>query len=236
MEEQNFLISLAASDQMRLAFRSHLELMKAVRQDKDDLRNVAQIRARTLTALGLSAAAVGTYLEQGLVHSSKSAEQATEKTSEVVLKAPSIMSRIGRFIGTRSFALGGGLLLGSIGAIGIMQISHQSAPIPVTRTIPQVQSVATPPAAGDHSTIPMGSTSRNTSLKQVNSETIAPRTALDRVSASKTGHGAVNTGSETDRVPTEVSRKTPVVTTTVPGTITASKPKITTPNDSAKAK
>src|SRR5437762_5789726 len=70
-EEQNFLITLAASDDMRMAFRSHLELMKAVRKDKDDLRTVAQVRNRTLAALGLSATAAGAFIEQELVRSNK---------------------------------------------------------------------------------------------------------------------------------------------------------------------
>src|SRR5579871_1978153 len=77
-EEQNFLIALAASDAMRIAFRSQLELMKAVRSDADDLRSVAaarvpNVRNRTLTALGLSATAVTPFIEQELRHSAATA-------------------------------------------------------------------------------------------------------------------------------------------------------------------
>ncbi|SRR5579883_482122 len=74
-EEQNFLISVAASDEMRIAFRSQLELMKAVRHDKDALRSVAQIRNRTLTALGLSATAVTPFIEHELMRDAASKEQ-----------------------------------------------------------------------------------------------------------------------------------------------------------------
>ena len=56
-EEQNFLIDVAARDEMRLAFRSQLELLKALRADKDAaILPAALVRNRTLMALGIGAA------------------------------------------------------------------------------------------------------------------------------------------------------------------------------------
>lgn len=54
-EEQNFLIDVAARDDMRMAFRSQLELLKAIKFDKDVLGGTGLVRERTLAALGLSA-------------------------------------------------------------------------------------------------------------------------------------------------------------------------------------
>jgi hypothetical protein len=54
-EEQNFLINVAARDDMRMAFRSQLELLKAIKFDKDVLGGTGLVRERTLAALGLTA-------------------------------------------------------------------------------------------------------------------------------------------------------------------------------------
>jgi hypothetical protein len=62
-EEQNFLIDVAARDDMRMAFRSQLELLKAIKHDKDVLGGTGLVRERTLAALGLSAMLVGTTTE-----------------------------------------------------------------------------------------------------------------------------------------------------------------------------
>src|SRR5512146_1352414 len=64
-EEQNFLIDIAARDDMRLAFRSNLELLKALRADKDAATvSAAIVRGRTLTALGLGAALLPNALKE----------------------------------------------------------------------------------------------------------------------------------------------------------------------------
>ncbi len=63
-EEQNFLIDVAARDDMRLAFRSQLELLKVVRADKDAMAGAALVRNRTLTALGLGAALIPNALKE----------------------------------------------------------------------------------------------------------------------------------------------------------------------------
>ncbi|HEY6170899.1 MAG TPA: hypothetical protein VIX80_01450 [Candidatus Kapabacteria bacterium] len=54
-QEQNFLIDVAARDDMRMAFRSQLELLKAIKFDKDVLGGTGLVRERTLAALGLTA-------------------------------------------------------------------------------------------------------------------------------------------------------------------------------------
>jgi hypothetical protein len=54
-EEQSFLIDVAARDDMRMAFRSQLELLKAIKFDKDVLGGTGLVRERTLAALGLTA-------------------------------------------------------------------------------------------------------------------------------------------------------------------------------------
>src|SRR2546423_4514482 len=63
-QEQNFLINVAARDDMRLAFRSQLELLKAVREDKDSSGSPAFVRTKTLTALGLGGALVPSSLKE----------------------------------------------------------------------------------------------------------------------------------------------------------------------------
>src|SRR5438874_11422753 len=55
-QEQNFLIDVAARDDMRLAFRSQLELLKAVREDKDTSGSPTFVRSKALGALGLGGA------------------------------------------------------------------------------------------------------------------------------------------------------------------------------------
>lgn len=66
-EEQNFLINIAARDDMRLAFRSQLELLRAVRADKDVFTSTVLVRTRTLSALGLGAALLPNVLKDNEV-------------------------------------------------------------------------------------------------------------------------------------------------------------------------
>ena len=150
-EETNFLIALAASDEMRVAFRSQLELMKAVRDDKDALRSglttgssdaslragsgLVEVRNRTLTALGLSAAAVTPFLEQELLRNERAAEAAQTSPQAASLGGP-WASLGGPWASLRSpkYALGAGILLGFLGSIGLMNVWH-SQPATAPRTI-----------------------------------------------------------------------------------------------------
>jgi hypothetical protein len=137
-EEQNFLISVAASDQMRIAFRSQLELMKAVRSDKDALHAgmsghpVAHVRYRTLAALGLSATAAP-LLDEEFTH--ESAMQAAEIAPQMpffsnILRMPKV-------------ALTAGLAIGILSTTAVMHFTEgESAPIIQTvTTIPSVAPV-----------------------------------------------------------------------------------------------
>jgi hypothetical protein len=153
-EEQNFLITLAASDTMRIAFRSQLELMKAVRSDADRLRSVsagrtAAVRDRTLTALGLSATAVTPFIEQELRGDAQPSLHAT----------PSAPQRAS-FLAKPKYALGTGLFLGFLSAVAVLNVAgpgKQALPARVSQ--PAAVSTANPSrqnAAQDaaHETIP----------------------------------------------------------------------------------
>jgi hypothetical protein len=132
-EEQNFLISLAASDELRIAFRSHLELNRAIRQDKDDMRPVAQVRSRTLATLGLTAAATLPFLEQALVQSSDPVRAATTHVIPAQVTAPTVeqsswISTLIRSTSGRFAALTSGLLLGFSSALVFMNIGTSGLP------------------------------------------------------------------------------------------------------------
>ena len=179
-EEQNFLISLAASDDMRIAFRSHLELMKAVREDKDGLRSVAQVRNRTLTALGLSAAAVTPFIEQELVRNAKPLE-ASSTSNHPLTASIGGASKGGLFstlLRTPKYALSTGIMLGFLGAVTVMNLAPSSgnAPHGITPAATTSQPVVTPDVQK-----PTNSAA---------SETIPASNGLNSVQASSRSHGA----------------------------------------------
>jgi hypothetical protein len=103
-EEQNFLIDVAARDDMRLAFRSQLELLKAVGKDKMAMPAAAFVRERTLAALGLSAMLLA--------------------PQEEAKAAPSLMSRTFDVLRKPVVSLSLGLLIGGAGVYGILPGSH----------------------------------------------------------------------------------------------------------------
>ena len=119
-EEQNFLISVAASDELRIAFRSQLELIKAVRSDKDALHSgrdgepVARVRDRTLAALGLSATAAAPFLNGDHGHA-LSGQPVVANMDGIPIGA----SWLRRFIGTPSISLVAGLALGVVSTLGV---------------------------------------------------------------------------------------------------------------------
>lgn len=132
-EEQNFLISVAANDELRLAFRSQLELMRAVSNDKDGIRSAAEVRMRTLAALGLSTLAADSYLEHDLL----SRPAVEEAKREVVVQAASGPSGFMNFIKSPVTTVVGGLVVGFMAAIAIF-----SNPEPEVRQPAQLQIVA----------------------------------------------------------------------------------------------
>ena len=171
-EEQNFLISVAASDELRRAFRSQLELIKAVRSDKDALHSgrdgepVARVRDRTLAALGLSATAAAPFLNEDHPHALEN-EPVVANVEGFPMKA----SWSARLLGTSTISLATGLALGVLSTIGIQKMTapassasgvsaheavHESAPS--VTPVPAAQSLnsADPSQATEHETIPAG--------------------------------------------------------------------------------
>jgi hypothetical protein len=154
-EEQSFLITVAASDEMRIAFRSQLELMKAVRSDKDSLRSVAQVRNRTLTALGLSATAVTPFIEHELLRGAKDQSVMVQSASiagDVPPLSGGWIGRISSLIRQPIIALTGGLALGVLSTtVVIRQMESNGNVVPVTQTVPQTS--INPASAGTGSQI-----------------------------------------------------------------------------------
>ena len=95
-QEQNFLIDVAARDDMRLAFRSNLELLKAVRADKD-AASIAVVRSSTLASLGLGAGLLPNALKEQEV-----AQAAMLKPSGIwnVIRRPASMLVMGLLAGS----------------------------------------------------------------------------------------------------------------------------------------
>jgi hypothetical protein len=122
-EEQNFLISVAANDELRLAFRSQLELMRAVSNDKDGIRSAAEVRMRTLAALGLSTLAADEFLEHELL--SRPAKQVAsqnvseEVKREVIVQANSAPTSFMGFLKSPIATIVGGLAVGFMAAVAI---------------------------------------------------------------------------------------------------------------------
>ena len=99
-EEQNFLIDVASRDDMRLAFRSQLELLKVVGKDLVAMPGAAFVRERTLAALGLSAMLLAPQEE------AKAAAGFVSRTFDVIRKPMVSLSL--------------GLLIGGAGVYGVM--------------------------------------------------------------------------------------------------------------------
>ncbi len=118
-QEQNFLINVAARDDMRLAFRSQLELLKAVREDKDASGSPTFIRTKTLTALGLGGALVPSSLK--------------EKEVEASLASTTAWQNIGTAFKRPLVSISAGLLVGILGTSFFLPSNqtHESATSPV---------------------------------------------------------------------------------------------------------
>ncbi|MDP4220724.1 MAG: hypothetical protein Q8916_01510 [Bacteroidota bacterium] len=100
-QEQNFLINVAARDDMRLAFRSQLELLKAVREDKDASGSPTFVRSKTLGALGLSGALVPSSLK--------------EQESLAAVASPSFWQNVGAAFRRPMVSITTGILMGILG-------------------------------------------------------------------------------------------------------------------------
>src|SRR5581483_1289680 len=133
-----------------------LELMKAVRSDKDSLRSVAQVRNRTLAALGLSAAAATPFIEQELIRANRATRPETSDSAsqdagrqlpqsanmattleEGGVQVLSGVQRIGHLLHTPAISLTAGLLFGVLATIGVERFSASDV-LPVHRQVPAV--------------------------------------------------------------------------------------------------
>jgi hypothetical protein len=224
-EEQNFLISVAASDQMRIAFRSQLELMKAVRSDKDALHAgmsghpVAHVRYRTLAALGLSATAASPLLDQAFTR-----ETATHAASlSPAAIAGSRISWLGTIMRTPKLALTAGLVLGILSTTAVMRLTEGGS-APVVQSVvsaPSVVPVKMPIIVSPNEPITAPNGLNNSS----HSEGLAVHHAAQASTA----------GTEQTSVKTTASNSIPVTSTSNAGTMGAHT-KINRTNDSSAAK
>lgn len=166
-EEQNFLISLAASDELRLAFRGQLELMKAIRDDKRTMQPIAHVRSRTLAALGLTGAAVTPFLEQALLHNDANA-------AEVSTASVSFFSRFGAqlLIGA------GGLATGFLASV--LLFSHPTTNDAAIKA-PATQSVTAP-------AIDRSPAQQNFEAPQHSDAVSQIQTAVPQTSSARTTH------------------------------------------------
>ena len=223
-EEQNFLISVAASDEMRIAFRSQLELMKAVRSDKDSLRvgasgqPVAHVRSRTLTALGLSATAVTPFIEHELTRSSAA------PTDAGVSMPTSWLARAARFFRHPALALATGLAAGTLTTVAVMeQSSHTGA------NSASIHAVQAPPAEAKTQAIPQA-------------EPLSPANALnssDRVEGQALRHTSHSGHAVAHRIPASAAKTAnanaiPEISRSTSASIRSNKATIINDNDSAK--
>lgn len=141
-QEQNFLINVAARDDMRLAFRSQLELLKAVREDKDASGSPMFARSKTLTALGLGGSLVPASLK--------------EQEVEAAILPTSALQTIGSFFKRPVISVTAGLLAGILGTAFLMPTnvnpSHEgssSAPIISVPVAPTQEKVTSAPVTNE---------------------------------------------------------------------------------------
>jgi len=132
-EEQNFLIDVAARDDMRVAFRSQLELLKAVRRDKDVLRGATFVRERTLSALGFAGVALPAVIAEDEAYAAPIAT-ATSSGWRALLQKPFVM-------------LTGGLIVGSIATFSVVNMGQDDVrPTTIVSTpAPQTEIFITEP-------------------------------------------------------------------------------------------
>ncbi|HZK75296.1 MAG TPA: hypothetical protein VFD13_00155 [Candidatus Kapabacteria bacterium] len=235
-EEQNFLISVAASDELRIAFRSQLELMKAVRSDKDSLRigasPVAQVRNRTLAALGLSATAATPFIEQELMRGGKGhrVEQASRLLSDSRprLSAAPGMQWFGHLLHIPALALSAGLLLGILSTAAVEHFTSPSVVPTGLHARVSGNSMNTPIKPRTIETIPAKNGLHNSS----------PVASLAKRPLRMAAHHAGSISASNTMNGTPVAKGTstiPEVSRNQPGEMRSHKAAINQSNDTAKA-
>lgn len=192
-EEQNFLISVAANDELRLAFRSQLELMRAVSNDKDGIRSAAEVRMRTLAALGLSTLAADEFIEHELLSRPTKQVAQEEIKREVVVQAASAPSNFMGFIKSPIATIVGGLAVGFMAALAIFSGPEPEPSKPAQQLIsapsneaPATQSIEIQQTPKNSVNSPVLTDKQPVAAKQnvrasgkASSETIAPHSDLN---------------------------------------------------------
>lgn len=141
-EEQHFLIDIAARDDMRLAFRSNLELLKALRADKDAaVVSAALVRSRTLTALGLGGALLPNALKEHEVAQAAAMPLSDGSRMMTFIRRPAAMLLTGLLAGA---ALVYSLVPGSSTQNHTAMQPHATAPSTIIISTPAPQQVAEP--------------------------------------------------------------------------------------------
>ncbi len=181
-EEQNFLIDVAARNDMRMAFRSQLELLKAIGKDKLAMPGAFLVRERTMAALGLTAVMLA--------------------PQEEAKAAPSLMSRTFDFIKKPIVTLSLGLLIGSIGVYVGTNGSHvESTPTQTKQEVISAPIITQPSAQTGASTMKDMPDAATKNVRIAEKDITAPKktsqTAVKTNAMSKTEPlHIVNTGTK----------------------------------------
>ena len=165
-QEQNFLINVAARDDMRLAFRSQLELLKAVREDKDASGSPTFIRTKTLGALGLGGALMPSSLK--------------EQETKALAASSSVWQNIGATFKRPLVSVSAGLLVGILGTSILMPASEthdrgtsSGAVISVPAT--QTPKVAVPSALAQPAKDQLGNKAAHSTVSSANHQRITQK-------------------------------------------------------------
>ena len=206
-EEQNFLIDVAARDDMRVAFRSQLELLKAVRRDKDVMRGATFVRERTLSALGLSGAMLPTLLAEDEAEAAPVIASATSSGWRVLLQKPIVM-------------LTGGLLVGSIATFSVVNMDREevrpASSVITTIPAPQTEIFITEPA-------PVQNISEQPEVVASKTKPAAPKAATNLENTTSASSTSLQTNPDL-----------PLINKSEPASITVKRPQIKKPSDVAK--
>jgi hypothetical protein len=229
-EEQNFLISVAANDELRLAFRSQLELMRAVSNDKDGIRSAAQVRARTLAALGLSTLAADSFLEHDLM--SRPAKQTAtegvkeEAKREITMHSASAQNGFMNFIKSPVTTIVGGLAVGFLAAVAIFSNPEPEISRPAQQQIVAPQTTQVPANQTPDLRTPQTAQEQPV-LDQPRSIKLKPRTTATRKPEGETITPNSGLNSKVDG-----TQENQVVNRSEPGKFSVAKPNIKKPSNS----
>lgn len=187
-QEQNFLINVAAREDMRLAFRSQLELLKAVREDKDASGSPTFVRSKTLTALGLGEALVPSALKEN-------------ETQAAIAPASSLLQIIGQSFRRPVVSITAGLLFGILGTAYFMptnavhDIIAPNGTVNTAPALPTPEKIAIPAPLVNE---PVKDQPKKSAISHtVTSHQAAAKTPIEVVTSNKAGKvGVTNTISK----------------------------------------